>query len=643
MLVADRSHPQPVRHRGVSLRAVLIGLAATPLNAYWIAYTYWHFGYYVGPGIIFQNCVCYLVGLVAINALLRRWRPRWAFSAGELVTIYLVLSLATCWCGVDFLPDLPEAISNPFWFATSSNQWAEVVLPYLPSWLTVSDPDVISGLFEGYSTLYRAPVVLAWLGPALWWSAMVTALMLAFVCLSSIFRRRWCDEDRLLFPATAVPLQITERRYGLFTSRAMWAGLLVTAGIQILNTLHAFRPSVPGMPFSFDLGPYIQPLPPWNAIRESSMAAEPIVVGVCYLMPLDLTFSLWFFNLMFKAQLIIATHFAWTTNIYTGFPYIDNQSLGGFIALVASVLWLGRSYLRQVLRKVLGLRSSLDDSEEAISYRGAVIGLGVALGFLIYFFSRGGMTAPLTLAWAAQFLLLGLAVTRIRAQLAPPEFELWWVGPSHFLPMVIGTDSMSRQAQGMLWLTYPVTREFDYHPQPWTLEAFKLTEGGRMDRRRLAWLMVAMTPVAVLSVFWATLHVVYRAGVWSNADPGANDHALDTPLLLANALNNPTGPDYSALAAVGVGIVATVALMALKMQIVGFPLHPVALPIACAWVTDGFLPAIFIAWLVKAVIMRYGGLRLHQQAMKFVLGVIIGSSVTVFLRSLIAWATNVPL
>ena len=328
MLVADRSHPQPVRHRGVSLRAVLIGLAATPLNAYWIAYTYWHFGYYVGPGIIFQNCVCYLVGLVAINALLRRWRPRWAFSAGELVTIYLVLSLATCWCGVDFLPDLPEAISNPFWFATSSNQWAEVVLPYLPSWLTVSDPDVISGLFEGYSTLYRAPVVLAWLGPALWWSAMVTALMLAFVCLSSIFRRRWCDEDRLLFPATAVPLQITERRYGLFTSRAMWAGLLVTAGIQILNTLHAFRPSVPGMPFSFDLGPYIQPLPPWNAIRESSMAAEPIVVGVCYLMPLDLTFSLWFFNLMFKAQLIIATHFAWTTNIYTGFPYIDNQSLG---------------------------------------------------------------------------------------------------------------------------------------------------------------------------------------------------------------------------------------------------------------------------------------------------------------------------
>jgi hypothetical protein len=629
----------------VSLRAVLVGLAAMPLNAYWVSYTYWHFGYYVGPGIIYHNVVAYLVGLVGINALLRRWRPRWVFTAGELLTIYLLLSLGTAWCGVDFLPDIPEAISNPFWFATSSNQWEQVVLPYLPGWLTVSSPDVITGFFEGYSTLYRVRVIVAWLGPLLWWTAMVTALMLAFVCLSSIFRRRWTDDDKLLFPAATVPLQIAEERYGLFRSKLMWIGLLLAVGMETLNTIHGLRPVVPGIPFTMDPGPYLQQLPPWNAIRQTGMTAEPLLVAVCYLMPLDLTFSLWFFNLMFKAQLIIATHFAWTTNVYTGFPYIDNQALGGFIALVVSVLWLGRSYLRQVTRKVLGLRSDLDDSGEALSYRGAVIGFAAAIGFLIYFFSRGGMGAPLTLGWAAHFLLLGLAVTRIRAQLAPPTFELWWIGPNHVLPMILGTNTMSRQAQGMLWLTYPVTREFNSSPQPWTMEAFKLADsgGGRMSRRSVAWLMVAVTPVAALSVFWSMLHVVYRAGVATNADPGGADHALDTPDLLASALNNPTGPDYSALLAVGAGLVMTVVLMALKMRFVGWPLHPVALPIACAWVTDSYLPAIFVAWLVKAVIMRYGGLRLHQQGMKLFLGVILGSSVTVFLRSLIAWATNVPL
>jgi hypothetical protein len=642
--MAGTSRSQPVGRRGISLRAVLIGLAATPLNAYWITYTYWRLGYLIDrPSLIYYNCVLYLVGLVGVNALLRRWRPRWVLSVGELLTIYLMLSLATAWCGVDFLTDLPEAISNPFWFASPSNQWEEMVLPYLPGWLTVSEMEVIGGLFEGYSTFYRTRVVAAWLGPTLWWTAMVTALMLAFVCLSSILRRRWSDEDKLLFPAATVPLQIADRRYGLFRSKVMWAGLLLAAGMEAINTIHGLRPAVPGIPFYFDIGPYLQGMPPWDAIRQTGMELRPLAVAVCYLMPLDLLFSLWLFNLMFKTQIMVSSHLGWTTNIWTGFPYVDYQGLGGFLALLASVLWLDRHYLRQVVQKVLGLRSPLDDSEEAFSYRGAVLGLAVALGFLFYFFSRGGMRPPLTLFWAAHFLLLGLAATRIRAQLAPPTLELWWIGPNHFLPMVIGSKSMSREAQAMMWLTYPITREFNSNPQPWTLEAFKLADSGGIDRKKMAWLMVAITPVAAMSVFWATLHVVYGAGVHSNADPGGEDHALDVPQLLESALQNPAGPDYSALLAVGVGVVITVALMAVKMRLVGWPLHPVALPIACAWVTDEYLPSIFTAWLIKAVMMRYGGLRLHRQGLTFFLGVIIGSAMAVFLRTIIAWIADVPL
>jgi hypothetical protein len=644
MGVADTARIQPVRPRGLSTRAVLLGLAATPLNAYWLTYVYWHFGYLIDrPSLIYYNCVFYLVGLVAVNALLRRWRPTWAFSAGELLTVYLMLSLATAWCGVDFLTDLPEAISNPFWFAAPSNQWDTIVLPYLPGWLTVSDVSVISGLYEGYSTFYRGRVVLAWLGPTLWWTGMATALMLAFVCLSSILRRRWSDEDKLLFPAATVPLQIAERRHGLFRSRLFWIGLLLAAGLEVVNTVHGLRPAVPAIPFYFDIGPYLQGMPPWNAIRQTGMELRPLGVAICYLMPLDLIFSLWLFNLMFKAQILLASHLGWTTNIWTGFPYVDNQGLGGLIALLAGVIWLDRHYVRQVVRKVLGLTSPLDDSGEAFSYRGAVLGLAVALGFLIYLFSRGGMRPPLTLFWAAHFLLLGLAATRIRAQLAPPTLELWWIGPNHFLPMVIGSRSMSRQAQGIMWLTYPVTREFNSNPQPWTLEGFKLADAGRVSRRRTAWLMVAITPVAAMSVFWATLHVVYGSGVASNADPGGGDHALDVPELLANALQNPIGPDYAALGAVTAGVVSTAMLMALKMRFVGWPLHPVALPIACAWVTDEYLPAIFTAWVVKAVIMRYGGLRLHRQGLTFFVGVIVGAATATFLRTILAWALDTPL
>ncbi len=641
--MTDTSRDRPARSRGVSLRAILISLVAAPLNTYWMTYTYFHFGYLAGPGLIYSHCVCYLVGLVGVNALLRRYRPQWRFSVGELLTTYLLLSVSTAWCGVAFMADLPEAIANPFWFATSSNQWDRFVLPYLPAWLTVSEREVISGIFEGDSSLYRGPVVLAWLGPALWWAAMTTALMLAYVSLSSILRRRWCDEEKLLFPAITVPTQIAEPRHALFRNRAMWAGLLLAAGIESINLIHGLVPAFPSIPLSWDFRPYIEHLPPWNAIRWAGVGVWPMVIGISYLMPVELAFSLWFFNLVFKAQLIVASHFGWTTDTISGFPYIDNQSMGGFFALLASVLWLDRRYLLQVARKALGLSSVLDESGEAMSYRGAVLLLATAIGFLVYFNGRGGMPLSIALGWLADFLLLGLAVTRIRAQLAPPAFELWNTGPNVILPMVIGTKAMAPQAQGMMWITYPITLAFGDNPQPWTLEALKLIEPERTERRRLSWALVGITPVVILSAFWAILHVTYKVSVFSNPDPGARDHVLAIPYYLASALGNPTGPNYASLGAVAVGMATTVALMVMKMRFLGWPLHPVAFPIASAWTMDAYLPAVFSTWLIKATIMRYGGLRLHRKALPFFLGLIVGSAVVAFLRTIMACILDIRL
>jgi hypothetical protein len=209
--------------------------------------------------------------------------------------------------------------------------------------------------------------------------------------------------------------------------------------------------------------------------------------------------------------------------------------------------------------------------------------------------------------------------------------------------MLIGTKAITPHAQGMMWIAYPMGRAFGNNPQPWTLEALKLIESERTERRRLSWVLVGITPVVILSIFWATLHIVYRVGVASNADPYASDHAFDVPYYLASALENPAGQDYAALGAVAAGMAATVALMAIKMQFLSWPLHPVALPIACAWVMDAYLPAVFIAWVIKAVIMRYGGLRLHRLALPFFLGLIVGSAVVVFLRTITACILGVRL
>jgi hypothetical protein len=541
--------------------------------------------------------------------------------------------VATAWCGVDLLLPLPEAISGPFWFANPGNRWADILWPNLPAWLTVSNPEVLHGFFEGDANPYARIVLMAWAGPALWWTTFAAALMLCYACLSSLFRRRWVDDEKLLFPITVVPLHIGEERYRLSRSKVMWAGFSLVAVFEVLATVHGFFPAVPVIPFYFDLGPWIDQFPPWNAYRWKGVGVWPILVGLCYLMPLDLSFSLWFFNLFWKAELIVSKQFAWTTNTASGFPYIDMQSLGGLAALLASAVWLDRHYLAQVIRKAVGLPSPLDDRTEPMSYRGAILGLALAVAFLCYTFGRGGMALWVSLCWVANLLLIGLVLTRVRAQLGPPGFEQVGMGPSDFLPTLFGSAAISPRGQGMLWLSYPFTMHFAQNPQPWTLETYKLADFGGMERRRLPWLLVGSTALVVPSLFWATLHVLYHIGARAGADPFASDHARQVPLQMASMLENPTtGPNPSLLTAVAVGLVGTAVLMALKLRFYAWPLHPVAFPIASAWVMDCYLPGIFIAWLAKAVIMRYGGLRLYRQALPFFLGMILSSSVIGFVR-----------
>ncbi len=633
------------RRPAVSFRAVMIGLVGIPLNTYWMVLTYWRFGNDAGtPYPIYYNCVFYLFALAGINALLRRRRPKLAFSLGELLTIYVMLSVSTAWCGVDLLIPLPEAISGSFWFANPGNRWADLLWPNLPSWLTVSNLDVLQGFYEGEANPYAASVLLAWAVPAVWWTGVATALMLCFVSLSSLFRRRWVDDERLLFPITTVPLQIAEERHELSRNKVMWAGFALVAIFETMATLHGFFPAVPVIPFYFDLGPWIDQHPPWNAYRWKGVGVWPILIGLSYLMPLDLSFSLWFFNLFWKAELIVSSQFAWSTNTASGFPYIDMQSLGGLAALLVVAVWLDRRYIVQVCRRVLGLRSPVDDSREAMSYRGAMLALAVAVGFLCYTFGRAGMATWVSVAWVATLLLIGLVLTRVRAQLGPPGFEQVSMGPNQFLPALFGSAAITPRGQGMLWLSYPFTMHFAQNPQPWTLESYKLADSQRMELRRLPWVLVGVTAVVVPSLFWASLHVLYHIGARAGADPFASGHARQVPVQLASMLENPTsGANPSLLGAVAVGLVSTGVLMALKLRFYAWPLHPVAFPIASAWVMDCYLPGIFIAWLAKAVIMRYGGLRLYRRALPFFLGMIVSSSLIGFVRMTIGAILNIDM
>src|SRR5947209_17052832 len=114
---AGQESARPAPRRGVTVRAVLIGLVLIPLNTYWIIYVEGirHWNHCTAMSLFWNTIFCLLI-LILINLLLkysagrlvrsrsawlRRRAPWLPFTQGELITIYTMITLASALAGHD--------------------------------------------------------------------------------------------------------------------------------------------------------------------------------------------------------------------------------------------------------------------------------------------------------------------------------------------------------------------------------------------------------------------------------------------------------------------------------------------------------------------------------------------------------------
>lgn len=627
----DSGHPPEQRHsrpRGVTPRALLLGFLLTPLNVYLLTDFLWTRGAFTGYFSLFSNTVGLLFIMAILNELLKRWRPSRAFGAGELLTIYVLLGISTGLTAVvwDVGGALAGTISYPFFFATPANEWQNLIWPNLPDWLTVRSYEVVEGFYTGDSSAYRRSVIRAWAGPALWWATFIGAIMWVCLCLNSIVRRRWEDEEKLPFPLVTLPVQLADERYGLLRDKLFWLAIGATFAFELWNFAATLVPSLPGVPTRFEFHEHVANRPPWNMIPFPVMGLVPWVFGMIYLIPLDLVFSMFVFDVLWNAEFVTAGWLGWSQNPRQGVPYGWHQCAGGFLAIAAGFVWLDRRYFAQVVRRALGLRSSLrEDRDEALSYRTALLGGLAGVSYLWWFLQRGGMQEWVIGAFLALYFTLMLAISRLRAQLGTPAHTFDGMMPNHILHALAGSRQLGSRTMGMFYLLGPYIQQQDNNPTPIQLEALKMAEGGRMQRRRIALAMAVVAPLSILCFIWANIHIGYQRGM---STINAHEHMIESVRYLAldmdSALRYPKGFDPGTSLAMAVGFVITLILMALKLRFVWWPLHPVAFPTALGWLTMEMMIPFFLVWVFKVLLLRYGGLRAHRRAFPFFLGLLAG-------------------
>ena len=80
---------------GTSTRSILLGLLLVVLNCYWIMMSLMSGGGESATITLIYNVVFSLFLLIGGNLILIRYLPQFAFRQGELLTIYVMLNIAS--------------------------------------------------------------------------------------------------------------------------------------------------------------------------------------------------------------------------------------------------------------------------------------------------------------------------------------------------------------------------------------------------------------------------------------------------------------------------------------------------------------------------------------------------------------------
>jgi len=620
----DERATEPEARCTVTLRSVCIGAALIPITCMWLVQSeiLWYSGQPTTVSLM-PHVVFMLFLLTLGNLAVGRLLPGAQLNPGELLTVYVMLTIGSVVCGHDSIEILVSMITHGYWAATPESGWQDFQ-PYLPSFVVLDNREIVRGYYEGGSTMYRWEVIAAWGRPMLWWASFIFALVLALFLINTLLRKQWTENEKLSYPVIQIPLMVATQTGRLLRSRLMWYGFALAASIDLVNGLAHFFPAIPQIPIVHidNLRNYLTERP-WNAMGNVWFSLYPFAIGVCFFLPVDLAFSCWFFFIFWKLQWVVASAMG---IVIPGFPFVREQTAGGYVGLCLIAVWVSRRYLRELFAHIFVSRR-LDERGEALPPRWAallLVGCLAYVGLFLHWLGMGWVWVPLFLVI---YLAIAVAIARMRAELGPPAHDLHYAGPDQMLPRFFGMRALGNHTLVALALTWFFNRAYRGHPIAPSLEGYKIAQQTRMSARRMLVAMVVALGLGIFGGFWAMLHVGYKYGMeasvvgpgaWFGFEPYRNLHGW---------ISNPQPPNTHATIAWGVGVGCALVLAVMRMRFAWWPFHPVGYAVSGSWSMDQLWFPMFVSWLIKRTILRYGGAGSYRRAVPFFVGLVLGEFV----------------
>jgi hypothetical protein len=629
--------------------AILIGLAGSVVI--WVATPYNNFiidtGHISDSYLPAAALFLLLVLVLAINPLLRHFRARLALNRRQLALVLAILLMASVIPGQGLLRFLPYAVAGtnwrlnqrrPFWDAYQQIDAPESLFPDETGY--GKDSPVSYGFLQKLGRDEPIPWH-AWLSPLASWGGLAFFALTMMLGLAMIVLPQWRRNERLAFPLLSVEQSLIDtpedgHLYArLFRSKGFWIAAGTVFALHLLRGLNAYFPEdVPAVPLSWNLTELFTE----GALRHVRWTIKQnqfyfFLIGVAFFMPNRISFSIWFFQLVYTVYptvcLAYRPPFRWGA--------IRNHRTGAMLALSVGILWLGRHHWAQVVCSMV--RRTSDDNDRFNRAAGVTFAVGCAgvFGWLVWV----GVQPLVALGLLAIGFMVSLLIARLVAETGMPFLRI----DSGYPPVLLRLAPVRWFTAGSVFFSGVISMLFQFGSRvsaaAMGTHAIGLDEDASLrSRARTAWLLLAVMMVGVVVSGATHVALNYRYDVSHFGRSPINSWGLNSLNASELALREWNGgkfntQPYNEFAHIGFGAALAGALQWACIALPRWPLHPIGLLIVdtnyswCAWVS------ILVGWLLKTIIVHYGGARMYRKAVPVFMGMIVGEVLAAILWSIV--------
>lgn len=573
----------------------------------------------------------FLLLVFVVNPILQAIGWRLHFQPWELTVIFSI-SYVSIHIN-EILGRVLATFSVMHYLATPENLWTEYAFGLVKPWLVVEDVgDSLSWFYEGLPQGGSIPWSI-WVSPIFWWLSFIAAIGVGCVAFAAIIRRQWVDKERIPFPFSRVTEELAEtagpKGFPSYMGQPLfWAGVVLPSFIVFWYIIGFFRPGFPVITlgvenYNVNLGRYVPSL---------HGRINFLIIAFAYFTDLQVLFSIWFFWVLTWLQIGLTNRlgFAEGLGVLAG---TRQQAFGGYIVFCLWGLWISRTQLKSVFQKAFRPSVMVEDREdrkELLSYRVAVFSFLGAVFYMIFWLIKGGMTPGLSVLIVLFWFIFYIGFAKIVAMTGLVFLESPGLGIGIF--EIVPPHSLTGGSIAMRQLLGSTYQNGKCFAMPDAVHAARLI-APLGERARIVGQAVIFTFLfALLIAAISTVFLGYKGGAFNfgsymfrEAAPRYFDGIVSSIRDIGKETHYGLRMAYIVFGASMVGL-----LTFCSYRFPWWPLHPVGFTVVTLYSVRTAIVSVFVAWLSKMILLRFGGISLYRRAKPFFIGMIVGYTFSLF-------------